>query len=108
VAELRASAVVAFKTEGFEGWVICCAYCTSPDAKLPLLELRRRVAELVPGYMVPARWMKFDVLPTNDNGKIDRSRLREQFASAETRRAKPGRQAMAPTVPESAATTAFE
>ena len=33
----------------------------------------------------PARWMCYDVLPKNDNGKIDRPRLREGFRSAESR-----------------------
>jgi len=35
--------------------------------------------------MLPARWMRYDVLPKNDNGKIDRPRLRNQFAGAEPR-----------------------
>ena len=35
--------------------------------------------------MLPARWMRYDVLPKNDNGKIDRPRLREGFRSAASR-----------------------
>ena len=28
--------------------------------------------------MIPTRWMAFDALPKNANGKIDRQRLREE------------------------------
>jgi acyl-coenzyme A synthetase/AMP-(fatty) acid ligase len=29
--------------------------------------------------MMPSKWMAFDKLPKNANGKIDRPKLREQF-----------------------------
>jgi hypothetical protein len=37
--------------------------------------------------MLPARWMRYDLLPKNDNGKIDRPRLKEAFLAAESRQA---------------------
>ena len=52
---------------------------------MSITSLREGLARLVPGYMLPARWMRYDVLPKNDNGKIDRPRLRNQFAGAEPR-----------------------
>jgi len=82
---LQESAVVAVKSEGFEGWLICCAYVPASNNGVSPESLRKGLAGLVPGYMLPARWMRFDVLPKNDNGKIDRPRLREGFRSAESR-----------------------
>jgi amino acid adenylation domain-containing protein len=82
---LQESAVVAIKSEGFEGWLICCAYVPAAVSDISITSLREDLARLVPGYMLPARWMRFDVLPKNDSGKIDRPRLRNQFAGAELR-----------------------
>src|SRR2546428_8433976 len=82
---LQESAVVAVKSEGFEGWLICCAYVPASNNGVSPESLRKGLAGLVPGYMLPARWMRYDVLPKNDNGKIDRPRLREGFRNAESR-----------------------
>ena len=83
--DLQESAVVAVKSEGFEGWLICCAYVPASNNGVSPESLRKGLAGLVPGYMLPARWMRYDVLPKNDNGKIDRPRLREGFRNAESR-----------------------
>jgi amino acid adenylation domain-containing protein len=82
---LQESAVVAIKSEGFEGWLICCAYVPAADHDISITSLREGLAKLVPGYMLPARWMRYDNLPKNDNGKIDRPRLMNQFVGAEPR-----------------------
>jgi acyl-coenzyme A synthetase/AMP-(fatty) acid ligase len=82
---LRESAVVAIKSDGFEGWLICCAYVPAPQRSVSPESLRAALAELVPAYMLPARWMRYDVLPKNDSGKIDRPRLRDGFLSAQSR-----------------------
>jgi amino acid adenylation domain-containing protein len=76
---LRESAVVAIQSEGFEGWLICCAYVPAPDSGVSTKSLRKDLAGLVPGYMLPARWMRYDILPKNDNGKIDRPQLKNAF-----------------------------
>jgi amino acid adenylation domain-containing protein len=86
--DLRESAVVAIQSEGFEGWLICCAYVPAPDDAVSPKSLRRDLARLVPGYMLPARWMRFEALPKNANGKIDRPRLRDGFLDAESSAAK--------------------
>jgi amino acid adenylation domain-containing protein len=80
---LRESAVVAIQSEGFEGWLICCAYVPVPGAGVSTKSLRKTLAGIIPGYMLPARWMSYDVLPKNDNGKIDRPRLKKTFLDAE-------------------------
>jgi amino acid adenylation domain-containing protein len=85
---LRESAVVAIKSEGFEGWLICCAYVPASDIGVSVQSLRKGLAGLLPAHMLPARWMRYDGLPKNDNGKIDRPRLKNAFLSAESRPAR--------------------
>ena len=77
--DLFESAVVAVESTGFEGHLICCAYVPRADADLDESELRRRLGALIPSYMLPMRWMRFEVLPRNANGKVDRPVLAEAF-----------------------------
>ena len=77
--ELRESAVVAVQSAGFEGWMLCCAYVPVPGRSLDPQHLRRRLARVLPNYMLPAHWMRCDALPRNANGKIDRPVLRRRF-----------------------------
>ncbi|MDX1983978.1 MAG: amino acid adenylation domain-containing protein [Bryobacteraceae bacterium] len=79
VAGLKECAVVAVDTGGFEGATICCAYSLKDGVELDSRQLRSRVAELIPSYMVPALWLQLPALPQNANGKIDRPNLRTQF-----------------------------
>lgn len=84
ITALQESAVVAIKSEGFEGWLICCTYVPAAGSHISLTHLRKCMARLVPAYMIPARWMQLSALPKNDNGKIDRPLLIRQFLDAET------------------------
>ncbi len=79
---LRESAVVAIPTGGFEGHRICCAYALLAGQSLEPAAVRKALAELLPGYMLPARFLVLPELPKNQNGKIDRPALRQLFASA--------------------------
>jgi acyl-coenzyme A synthetase/AMP-(fatty) acid ligase len=78
---LRECAVVAVKTDGFEGMSICCAYSVAPGIELTPSDLRQQLTKGVPSYMLPSQWKAFDKLPLNANGKIDRPQLREHFTS---------------------------
>ena len=84
LGKLQECAVVAIPTDNFGGWMICCAYVFRSDHEVSLAALRDHLKRTVPSYMFPARWMAFDVLPKNANGKIDRPRLKELFAQAES------------------------
>ena len=55
VAGVRECAVVGVDTGGFEGTTICCAYSVVEGAELPVAELRKLVAALIPRYMLPAQ-----------------------------------------------------
>lgn len=76
---LRECAVVAVQSEGFEGWQICCAYVPAVDQDVTTKRVRLALAELLPNYMIPLRWRRYDALPRNDNGKIDRPLLKSEF-----------------------------
>jgi amino acid adenylation domain-containing protein len=81
--KLQECAVVAIQTESFGGWMICCAYVGRSGDEVTPNHLREHLKKLVPSYMFPVRWMSYDVLPKNANGKIDRPRLKERFLQAE-------------------------
>jgi amino acid adenylation domain-containing protein len=74
-------AVVALQSDGFEGSTICCAYVSKTGVDVTPIALRRALSGLLPTYMLPARWLAFTEFPRNANGKIDRPRLRQVFAT---------------------------
>lgn len=74
-------AVVTVPTSSFAGNELCCAYVpTEPEQ--PFTELRNALARVLPAYMVPTRWRPCEVLPKNQNGKIDRRAIQREFATA--------------------------
>src|SRR2546425_662408 len=68
---LRECAVVAIRTEGFEGATICCAFVAEPGVDVTAVALRRDLAKGLPSYMLPARGGALDRLPQNAHRKID-------------------------------------
>jgi len=90
LSEVREGAVLAIKSEGFEGWLICCAYVPALDNGLSPRTLRKRLSALLPSYMLPVRWIRYEVLPKNANGKIDRPELKRAFLAAEPSPTQPG------------------
>lgn len=84
---LRECAVVAIDTDGFEGVTISCAYVPALEAEVTPAALRKALGRVLPHYMLPCRWMAFETLPKNANGKIDRRTLQEQ---CQQRRAQTG------------------
>ncbi len=91
LGRLQECAVVAIPTDNFGGWMICCAYVVRSGDEVSLTALREHLKKTVPSYMFPARWIAYDVLPKNPNGKIDRPRLKEHFAQAENATSTPQR-----------------
>ena len=79
VCEVESAAVVALDAGGFEGSTICCAYVPRDHSPVAPAELRKRLAGVLPGYMLPAAWLALDAMPLNGNGKADRPRIRELF-----------------------------
>jgi amino acid adenylation domain-containing protein len=100
LGKLQECAVVAIPTDNFGGWMICCAYVVRAGDDVSLNALREHLKKLVPNYMFPARWMAYDALPKNPNGKIDRPRLKERFTQNEAEPAAPKSPGAAKEPPE--------
>jgi len=76
---LEESAVVAIDTGGFENKAICCAWVAAKDPDVSVAQIKARLADAVPKYMVPKHWVDMQRLPRNANGKIHRPLLRKWF-----------------------------
>lgn len=86
VAGMGECAAIGIPSDGFEGTAICCAWVAGSGAELDSRQLRAALADRIPPYMLPSRWLCLQELPKNVNGKIDRRRLREQFAASSAHR----------------------
>jgi amino acid adenylation domain-containing protein len=83
IDELEESAVVAVESAGIDGLAIACGYVPRAGVALEPAGLRSRLAARLPAYMLPSRWRRFERLPLNANGKVDRKALKELFATAD-------------------------
>jgi amino acid adenylation domain-containing protein len=77
--ELKECAVVAVPTDGFENSLICCAYVAQENHRVTHSAVRRQLGKVLPSYMLPSRWVDLTRLPKNQNGKIDRRKIRDRF-----------------------------
>jgi len=48
------------------------------DAELNIGEFKKELIRFIPKYMIPGKYIRLDVLPTNANGKIERLKLNQQ------------------------------
>jgi amino acid adenylation domain-containing protein len=74
--EVAACAVVAVKVDDFSGSAIGCAYVPSNGKPLRPGEIKLRLADTLPAYMVPTRWLVLEELPVDSRGKVDRTLAR--------------------------------
>jgi amino acid adenylation domain-containing protein len=66
----RPEAAAALQGDDLVGYVV------APDGAIgPIIELRARMRQELPDYMVPAQIVRLDALPRTQNGKIDRKAL---------------------------------
>lgn len=67
---------VVIDNESEEGDIYLVAYYTSNE-ELKSADIRNQLKETVPGYMIPAFFIRIEQLPTTVNGKLDKKKLRE-------------------------------
>src|SRR5439155_8792446 len=76
---VRDVAVVASaRDNGLEADLLAAYVVVSGPAGRDAKSFRRRLAEFLPHYMVPAAYVFPDALPMTATGKVDRRRLQEQ------------------------------
>uniref|UniRef100_UPI0005B7757E non-ribosomal peptide synthetase n=2 Tax=Actinoalloteichus cyanogriseus TaxID=2893586 RepID=UPI0005B7757E len=72
-----AAVVVAVEDTSDHRRLVAYVVPSGTTSEVPLAELRSHLAELLPDYMVPARYVAVDDLPLTANGKVDRRLLSE-------------------------------
>lgn len=54
------------------------AFCNA-DQNVTELDIKKHLGGILPRYMIPARYILMDKMPYNDNGKIDRKKLKAEY-----------------------------
>ena len=54
------------------------AFCNA-DKSINELYIKKHLGNILPRYMIPAKYILLDKMPYNDNGKIDRKLLRKLY-----------------------------
>lgn len=66
----------------------CCIYDTKQsmivafcktNQEINELEIKKTLGNILPKYMIPAKYILLDEMPYNDNGKIDRKELKRKY-----------------------------
>ena len=70
-----AAASVLLRTDPPRAARLVAYYVELPDRPRRPAELEAAVAEILPGYMVPAAFVRLETLPLTPNGKVDRDAL---------------------------------
>lgn len=83
LASLSASAVVSVPAEAFAGPEICAAYVLRPGVERSPADLRAELADSLPTYMLPTRWLSLESLPTGTSGKVDHREIERRFLAVE-------------------------
>jgi D-alanine--poly(phosphoribitol) ligase subunit 1 len=81
IAEVDQAAVVYQRTHSTHGKIMAFVACAEGIAEAAILELARKA---LPDYMVPSSVVILSELPKNQNGKVDRVRLRASLDCKES------------------------
>ncbi|MCY7792991.1 condensation domain-containing protein, partial [Bacillus haynesii] len=72
--DIERAVILSFTTDS--GLDELCAYIQA-KRQLPVSELRERLSERLPSYMIPSYFVTVDKMPLSANGKVDRRALPE-------------------------------
>lgn len=73
MADIKQAAVVYHRVHATHGKII--AFVAVSDDLINQVEIKRRLAALLPDYMIPSSIIVLEELPKNANGKVDRALL---------------------------------
>ena len=77
LAQPEIKAAVAVAKESPNGAYLLAYICTAKDRRIDSAQIRERLSQTLPDYMVPGVVVELDTLPLNANGKVDRKALPE-------------------------------
>lgn len=76
-------AVVGVPSQEFGSPILGCGFVPLSEMTTDIKQIKNKLKELLPEYMIPIMWKEFNVLPKNKNGKIDRRLIRDKFLQDE-------------------------
>lgn len=74
---IKESAVIYLNNEQNNSKIVACIKCSEDKIE----EISNHLKNIIPLYMIPEVFLRFDNLPKNQNGKIDRLQLKEIYKS---------------------------
>lgn len=77
LSSIREAVVIAQDNSGNNKYLIGFAVPEDQLETLDIAEIRQRLKQELPGYMVPAQIIPIDYIPVTKNGKTDKRRLQE-------------------------------
>ncbi|MBV2240832.1 AMP-binding protein [Bacillus inaquosorum] len=72
IPDIQEAAAIALRDA--DGEYFLCGYYTA-DKPIQISELRESLARHLPGYMIPAHFVRLDKMPLTPNGKLNRQLL---------------------------------
>ena len=63
--------------------ILVCHYVSAPGCAAAHEELRTHLSAVLPAYMIPSQYRRWDAFPLNANGKVDRRKLVEASTSSQ-------------------------
>lgn len=54
---------------------VLLAYFINDNKEVTILDIKKKLSENLPAYMIPSQFMEVDKIPTNNNGKLDVNQL---------------------------------
>jgi amino acid adenylation domain-containing protein len=73
-------AIVLAREDGLGDKCLIC-YVVFDSQTMEPADLRSRLIEVLPEYMIPSRWIRLNSMPLSPNGKVDRKALPDPVAS---------------------------
>ena len=77
LAQPEIKAAVAVANESPNGAYLLAYVCAAEDRRIDSAQIRERLSQTLPDYLVPSVVVELDKLPLNANGKVDRKALPE-------------------------------
>ena len=82
LAEIAQAIVIAVPNQ-FGEKILVCHYVPAPGRDASQEQLRAHLSAVLPAYMIPSHYRRWDAFPLNTNGKVDRHKLVDAGVTSE-------------------------